>query len=59
MSHNKEQFESLSESNGENIYLGDNSPLEVQGSRNVQVYNGMFKNVKLVPQLSINLLSVF
>ena len=41
------------------IYIGDNTPLEVQGSGNVQVNNGMFKNVKLVPQLSTNLLSVF
>ena len=59
MSHNQEQFESLNERNGQNIYLGDNSHLEVKGSGNVQVRNGIFKNVKLVPQLSTNLLSVF
>ena len=59
MSHNQEQFESLNERNGQNIYLVDNSHLEVKGSGNVQVRNGIFKNVKLVPQLSTNLLSVF
>jgi len=59
MSHNKEQFKLPNESKGEKTYLEDNSPQEVKGSGNVQVNNGMFKNVKLIPQLSTNLLYVF
>ena len=39
--------------------MGDNNPLEVKGSENVQVSNVIFKNVKIVPQLSKNLLFVF
>ena len=39
--------------------MGDSSPLEVKGGVHVQVSNGIFKNVKLVPQLSTNLLSIF
>ena len=58
MSHNENQFESISENNIEKIYLGDNSALEVKGTGNVKVDNGLFKNVKLVPELKTNLLSV-
>ena len=38
--------------------MGDNSALEVKGTGNVKVDNGLFKNVKLVPELKTNLLSV-
>lgn len=60
MSHSKEQFESLNESNTKYIYIymGNNSALEVKGTRNVRVDNGVFKNVKLVPDLKTNPLCV-
>ncbi|XP_059072017.1 receptor-like protein 19 [Cryptomeria japonica] len=58
MSHNKERFELISESSTEKIYLRSISALEVKGTGNVKVDNGVLKNVKLVPQLKTNLLSV-
>ncbi|XP_057846121.1 uncharacterized protein LOC131055746 [Cryptomeria japonica] len=58
MSHNMEQFELISENSTEKIYMGNNSALEVKGTRNVKVDNGVFKNVKVVPELKINLLFV-
>ena len=47
-----------SKNNIEKMYLGDNSALEVKGTGNVKIDNGLFKNVKLVPKLKTNILSV-
>jgi len=38
------------------IYLGNNSVLELKGTGNVKVDNGIFKNVNLVPDLVTNFL---
>ena len=57
-SRDEESFESMIENTKEKIYLGDNSALEVKGTGNVKVDNGLFKNVKLVPKLKTNLLLV-
>ena len=58
MYHHEKQFESISENHTNKIYLGENSSLEVKGSGDVKVDNGLFKNGKLVLQLKSNLLSL-
>jgi hypothetical protein len=59
MSHNKEKFVILdNDCTKEKFFLGDDTTLDVIGTGNVSIEDGVFNNVMLVPNLKSNLLSV-
>jgi hypothetical protein len=39
--------------------MGDDTPIAVAGEGRVELHNGSFENVLHVPNLSINILSVY
>jgi hypothetical protein len=55
----EEVFTSLSSCQGPPIITGDNTPVVVAGEGRVELPNGIFENVLHVPNLSMNLLSVY
>jgi hypothetical protein len=58
-SHNKEKFVILvNDCNKEKSFLWDDTTLDVIGTENVAIEDGVFNNVMLVPNLKSNLLSV-
>ena len=59
MGASKEQFSSLKPSNVPYIYVGNDTQVEVQGKGNVELDNGIFKEVIHVPNLSTNLFSIY
>jgi hypothetical protein len=59
MAKDKAIFYALNECNAKKIFVGDDRPLSVVGSRTVEVDNGHFNDVLCVPSLSCNLLSVY
>jgi hypothetical protein len=59
MSHNKDKFVMLdNDCNKEKFFLGDDTTLDVIGTRNVVIEDGVLKNVMLVPNLKSNLFFV-
>jgi hypothetical protein len=52
-------FTSLSSCSGRPILMGDDTPIVVVGEGRVELPNGSFENVLHVPNISINLLSVY
>ena len=59
MSHNKKKFFILvNDCNKEKSFLWDDTTLDVIGTENVAIEDGVFNNVMLVPNLKSNLLSV-
>ena len=59
MGASKEQFSSLKPSNVPYIYVGNDTQVKVEGSGNVELGNGVFKDILHVPNLSTNLLSIY
>jgi hypothetical protein len=56
----KEEFlSSLSPCSRPPILMGDDTPLPVAGEGTVELHNGSFENVLHVPNISMNLLSVY
>ena len=55
----REQFSSMKPSPIPYIYVGNDTQVEVQGKGNVELENGIFKDVQHVPNLSTNLLSIY
>jgi hypothetical protein len=55
----EEAFIALSSCSGPPILMGDDTPITVVGEGRVEIPNGSFENVLHVPNLSINLLSVY
>jgi hypothetical protein len=54
-----EVFASFSSCSGPPIIMGDDTPIEVAGEGRVEIANGSFENFLYVPNISINLLSVY
>jgi hypothetical protein len=54
-----ELFSSLSPCSRPPIIMGDDTPVAVEGEWRVELYNGSFENVLHVPNISMNLLSVY
>ena len=59
MGASREKFSSMKPSNVPYIYVGNDTQVEVQGKGNVEMDNGIFKDVLHVPNLSTNLLSIY
>ena len=59
MGASREHFSSMKLSNITYIYVGNDTQVEVQGKVNAELDNGIFKDVLHVPNLSINLLSIY
>jgi hypothetical protein len=59
MEDKEEVFTSLTSCSGPPILMGDDIPIAVVGEGRVELPNGSFENVLHVPNLSINLLSVY
>jgi hypothetical protein len=55
----REVFSSLSPCPRPLILMGDDTPVAVAGKRRVKLHNGSFQNVLHVPNISMNLLSVY
>jgi hypothetical protein len=56
MAKDRAIFSTLNESNTNQIFVGDDRALSVEGSGTIQVENGHFNDVLCVPSLSCNLL---
>jgi hypothetical protein len=39
--------------------MGDDTPVAVEGEGRVEIHNGIFENVLRVPDISMNILSVY
>jgi hypothetical protein len=59
MEDKEEVFTSLSSCSGPPILMGDDTPIPVVGEGRVELPNGSFENVLHVPNLFINMLSVY
>jgi hypothetical protein len=59
MATKEEVFSSLSPCSRPPILMGDDTPLAVAGEGRVELHNGSFENVLHVPNISMNLLSVY
>jgi hypothetical protein len=59
MAAKEEVFTSLSSCFGPPILMGDDTPIAIAGEGRVELPNGSFENVLHVPNLSIDLLSVY
>jgi hypothetical protein len=59
MEAKEEVFTSLSSCSGPPILMADDTPIEFVGQGRVELPNGSFENVLHIPNLSINLLSVY
>jgi hypothetical protein len=59
MAAKEEVFMNLSSCSGPPILMGDDTPTTVAGEGRVELPNGSFENVLQVPNISINLLSVY
>jgi hypothetical protein len=59
MAATQDILSSLIACNGPPILMGDDSPIEVVEKGRVELDHGSFENVLHVPQLSVNLLSVY
>jgi hypothetical protein len=59
MAAKEEVFSSLSPCSRPPILMGDDTPVAVAGEGRVELHNGSFENVLHVPNLSMNLLSVY
>jgi hypothetical protein len=59
MATNKEVFSYLSPCSRLPILTGDDTPVVVAGEGRVELHNGIFENVLHVPNISMNLLSVY
>jgi hypothetical protein len=59
METKEEVFTSLSSCSRPLILMGDDTPVVVVGEGRVELANGSFENVLNVPNISINLLSVY
>lgn len=59
MGASREHFSSLKPTHVPYIYVGDDTQVEVEGKGDVEVDNGVFKDVLHVPKLSTNLLSIY
>jgi hypothetical protein len=59
MAAKEEVFSSLSPCSRAPILMGDDTPITVAGEGRVELHNGSFENVLHVPNLSMNLLSVY
>ena len=59
MAAKEEVFTSLSSCSGPPILMADDTPIEFVGEGRVELPNGSFENVLHVPNISINLLSVY
>jgi hypothetical protein len=55
----EELFTSLSPFSRPPILMGDDIPVAVAGEERVELHNGSFENVLYVPNISMNLLSVY
>ena len=52
-------FSSMTRSEVPHIFVGDDTKVEVEGKVEVEINNGAFKDVRYVPNLTSNLLSVY
>ena len=59
MAKDQPRFSTMHECNTKQIFVGDDSSLNVVGSRIVLVENGHFSDVICVSRISCNLLSVY
>jgi hypothetical protein len=59
MTAKEEVFAYLSPCSRPPILMGDDTPVVVAGKRGLELHNGSFENVLHVPNLSMNLLSVY
>jgi hypothetical protein len=59
MEAKEEVFTSLSSCSGPPILMGDDTPIAIAGEGRVELPNGSFENVLHVPNIYINLLSVY
>jgi hypothetical protein len=59
MVEKEEVFTSLSSCSRPPILMGDDTPVVVVGEERLELPNGIFENVLHVPNLSINLLSIY
>jgi hypothetical protein len=59
MEMEEEVFNSLSSCSRPPILMGDNTLVVVAGEGRVEIPNGIFENVLQVPNISINLISVY
>jgi hypothetical protein len=59
MAVKEEVFSSLSPCSIPPILMGDDTPVAVVGEGRVELHNGSFENVLHVPNISMNLLSVY
>jgi hypothetical protein len=59
MDSSEEAYFSLDACKGPPILMGDNSSVEVTSKGRIELTNGSFENVLHVPNLSVNLLSVY
>jgi hypothetical protein len=59
MDASKAVYSSLDTCKGPPIHMGDNSFVEVTGKGSIELTNGSFENVLHVPEIYVNLLSVY
>jgi hypothetical protein len=59
MADKEEVFSSLSPCSRPPILMGDDTPVDVEGEGRVELHNGNFENVIHVPNLSMNILSIY
>ena len=59
MGSSKEEFSSLNHSKVPHIFIGNDNKMEVEGKGNVEIENGESQEVLYVPNLSLNLLSIY
>jgi hypothetical protein len=59
MAAKEEVFTSLSPCSRPPILIGDDTPVEVAREGRVELHNGSFENVLHVPNISMNMLSVY
>ena len=59
MGASREHLLSVKPSHVPYIYVGNDTQVEVEGKGNVELDNGVFKDVLHVPNLSTNLLSIY
>lgn len=55
----KNLFSSINSCNTEHIFMGNSSPLPLQGQCPIEIIDDMINNVLYVPNLSTNLLSIY
>lgn len=55
----KNLFASINSCNTDHIFMGNSSPLPLQGQCSIETIDDMINNVLYVPNLSTNLLSIY